>query len=62
MVTIEERIKAAKMFESSTNGTKRSHTATKGVSGSFSKGEKDLYKEVATLKKLDEERKLREEQ
>jgi hypothetical protein len=32
------------------------------VSGSFSKGEKDLYKEVATLRKLDEERKAREEQ
>lgn len=60
-VTIEERIKAAKMFETPTT-TKRSHTATKGVSGSFSKGEKDLYKEVATLRKLDEERKVRLEQ
>jgi hypothetical protein len=63
-VTVEERIKAARLFEAqnaSNNTIKRSHTA-KGVSGSFSKGEKDLYKEVALLNKLEVEKRIRDEQ
>jgi Leucine-rich repeat len=67
MVTLEERLKAAKLFEntpvSGNSHSKRGQTAPKpNNNGSFSKGERDLYKNVAQLKKLDEEKKLREEQ
>jgi hypothetical protein len=53
MVTVEERLKAAKLFEQQGHA-KHSYTF-KGAANSFSKGEKDLYREVGQLRDLDRE-------
>jgi hypothetical protein len=72
MVTPEERIKAAKLFETSpaaalskSHSSKRNTTAPastlkKNNFGSgFSKGERDLYREVSTLRRHEEDLKKR---
>lgn len=64
MVTIEERIKAEKMYENLNNfkaKDKKIHITKAGPSQTFSKGEKDLYREVGELRKI-EARKLVEQE
>ena len=60
MVTVEERLKAAKLFEQQGHA-KHSHTF-KGAANSFSKGEKDLYREVGQLRDLEEKKRQVEEE
>jgi hypothetical protein len=59
-VTVEERLKAEKLWEREhgTSGTKKhmSQILTHAGKSTFSKGEKDLYKEVATLRRIEEEK------
>jgi hypothetical protein len=60
-VTVEERLKAEKLWEREhgTTGTKKhmSQILSHAGKSTFSKGEKDLYRDVGELRKLDEERK-----
>lgn len=65
-ITVEERIKAEKIFgKEAVGATKKGSTANnsgKGAGGSrFSLGEKDLYREVGTLRKLEEQKRQDEE-
>ena len=66
-VTVEERLKAEKLWErehGATAGSTKKHMSqilTHAGKSTFSKGEKDLYKEVGELRKLDQER-LRQEE
>ena len=60
-VTVEERLKAQKLWERDhvgAPGTKKhmSQILTHAGKSTFSKGEKDLYREVGDLKKIEEER------
>ena len=59
VVTIEERIRAAKLFEE--NSHKRGAVVPHFKHSTFSKGEKDLYREVAGLRKLEEEKRQQAE-
>lgn len=56
VVTLEERLKADKLFEQAAGGAKKSNILTHAGKSTFSKGEKDLYKEVASLRRLEEEK------
>ena len=66
-VTVEERLKAEKLWErehgAAAGATKKhmSQILTHAGKSTFSKGEKDLYREVGELKKLEQER-LRQEE
>lgn len=59
VVTVEERIRAAKLFEEAAR--KKGAITHASKHSSFSKGEKDLYREVASLRKLEEQKRLAEE-
>jgi hypothetical protein len=58
-VTVEERLKAEKLWErehGATNGGTKKHLSqilTHAGKSTFSKGEKDLYREVGGLQKLE---------
>ena len=58
IITPEERLKADKMFEVALSGSTKKHLmVSKKAHSNFSKGEKDLYKEVGKLNKQEEEKK-----
>jgi len=59
VVTVEERIRAAKLFEETSH--KRAGGIPHAKHSTFSKGEKDLYREVAGLRKLEEEKRQQAE-
>ena len=69
-VTVEERLKAQKLWERENMGGaggvtaagKKSQILTHAGRSTFSKGEKDLYKEVGELRRAEEEKARKEEE